>query len=164
LVALARILPTLEPAAQLTLGWTHPISSSFAFSLLGGPRLSSTSRVSDDQGNVDLAFYGATVAACASAWLQLDGWLASGCVALEPGVLAAHGRDTRNPHEKNRGWFALGPGVGVAWAAASPLVLEAALELQMPLVRDRFVLGGETVFRPPSAGLRAGLGVGVRLW
>jgi hypothetical protein len=95
--------------------------------------------------------------------LQHDTWRASGCLALEPGLLAAHGSDTRNARDENRAWFALGPGLGLAWAGAAPLVVDAGVELQIPLVRDRFKLGAETVFRPPSVGLRAGIGVGVRL-
>jgi hypothetical protein len=163
-LALSGVTPGLQPGGQVLLTWSVPLAPPFAFALRAGARLSAQGRAEDTQGAAELELLSGLVAGCGGARLAHDAWAAWGCLALEPGRLSARGRDTRNPRDANRGWFAFGPGLVLQWTGATPLVVEAEAELQVPLVRDRFLLGRETVYRAPRIGVRAGIGVGVRLW
>jgi hypothetical protein len=163
-MALSGAAPDVQPAGQLGLSWTGVPSGSLLLALRVGGRLGLGARIEHAQGVAELDFVAVAVAGCAGLHFARGALAALGCGVLEPGQLSGRGRDTLNAREEPQLWLALGPAAVLAWSPVSPLVVEAGVELQIPLLRDRFLLADETVYRVPPVALRAGIGVGVRLW
>jgi hypothetical protein len=82
------------------------------------------------------------------------------CMAGEYGFLRAAGSNTDNPRSVVRPWWGAGMEARLSWRFAGAFSAEAALGALVAIDRDRFVIGGDTLFEIPLWVGRALLGVG----
>jgi hypothetical protein len=87
------------------------------------------------------------------------------CLGVELGSMRAAGFGVDDGRSPRSLWAALTPGLAVLVVPRPWLALGAWLDVPVGLVRPRFVVGdgGGEVWRAGAAGLRAGLGVEVRI-
>ena len=85
------------------------------------------------------------------------------CAGVEAGQLRGEGRSLPTVSAARFAHVALRVGQGIAWAPIDRLALGLDLELSAPLTRAAFVVDGTTVQRTAAVGVRALVGLELRL-
>jgi len=155
------VLPRVQPFPELALGLEQGSPGVVFWSVHAAFRISPDQTRHFDQGVVAFGWWTGLSAVCLGA--RDSGLSASGCAAVEVGVLSADASDTARPRNERRAWVALGPGLTFGYDVTPALRLSLRAEVLTPLARYRLELPqGTAVHEPSGLGLRAGLGVG--LW
>jgi len=158
------VLPALAPGVELSAAHALQLHGWPELALRAGFRIAPDASETLAQGVTTFGWWSGLAALCsgvrndsgaASLWL---------CFAGEIGRLSARGTDTLNARDDPRSWAAIGPHAELQWEVLPPLMIRAGAGGFFPLVRDRFLLAGQMVHRPPRLGVRVDLGVGVRIW
>ncbi|KYF99342.1 hypothetical protein BE20_31765 [Sorangium cellulosum] len=120
---------------------------------------SSSGRIAGQTAGADFRLWFLEVDACARALGRPLGVYV--CALGRQHWLLARGRDVDEPFTRTAPIFAAGLGALLEWRVAAPLKVEGALHALVPLQRPRFVVENleGTVYRPPTAGLSARLGL-----
>jgi hypothetical protein len=163
-LALSGVLPDAAPGFALFAAYAVEPRRWPELALRAGFGITPAADEEHPEGVARFSFWSALLALCSGVRDARDTaslWL---CAAGEVGRLAASGRRTLDPQDEDRSWAALGPAVLAQWEPLRPLVLQAGAGAAFALVRDRFLLGNDTVHRAPRLGVRADLGVGIRIW
>lgn len=86
------------------------------------------------------------------------------CVGVEAGVLRAQGiGSTPNPRDAGQPWLAVAIGPGVRWVPHRRVALGVEVDLLAALLRGGFTIGDEVAQRHAPVGMRALMGVELRL-
>ena len=156
------VLPRVQPVPELSLGLEQGPPGILFWSVHAAFRISPDQTRHFDQGVVAFGWWTGLSAVCLGA--RDSGLSASGCAAVEVGVLSADASDTARPRNERRAWVALGPGLTFGYDVTPALRLSLRAEVLTPLARYRLELpSGSAVHEPAALGLRAGLGAGLRL-
>ena len=111
-----------------------------------------------------LGFVGAGLLACTPLFREATGWLSSrACLGWELGQLTGEGKGVARPERGRTFWSAPRADIAGRLAlAGTPWGVRMALAAEVPLERDDFTLGPDTVVhRPAPIVVRAALGVDV---
>lgn len=163
-LALTGQSPHTVPGGELAAAFEAPLSERFELVFQGGARVSAPDTTERTEGNASFKWWAITASVCPAMRTASGSAFVAACAAAEQGELEATGSDTRNPRSATRSWTSLGPGITALWTAMPPLFATASIDAIFPLRRDRFVLGTEDIHEVPNVALRAGIGVGVRIW
>lgn len=83
------------------------------------------------------------------------------CAGMELGVLAGQGHGVARSYQTRSTWLAATGGAVLELPLASSTFLALTAEVAAPLIKDTFVLAGETLFAvKPSGGISVSLGAG----
>jgi hypothetical protein len=156
--------PRVAPGGELSGALELEGGPSFRFLTRLGVRLTLPTTISNDEGTATFKWWAAFVALCPGLASNGEAVLYAICATVEQGLVNAAGTDTRNPRTSSTSWTGLGPGLVFAWAVLPPLYVLATVDGIFPLGRDRFVIGSEQIHEVPSVAIRAGAGLGVRIW
>lgn len=120
-------------------------------------------RIESTDGNGSLSLWLARLELCPLRVFPIRSLALSACVPVDAGRLSANGRAVTPSKQVARPWLSLGTAGRVEWEVFEMWVLEAAGELSVPVVRDRFYVGtGTTLHRAPAVAGAGSLGIGVR--
>jgi hypothetical protein len=119
--------------------------------------------VTVQQGAADFTWWTGRLETCPLRFSPVLRFALSACVPFDAGALQAEGRGVSPSRRLTRPWLSIGAAGRVEWQVLEVLVLEAAAELLVPIVRDRFFVGTDaTLHRAPAVAAGATVGIGVR--
>lgn len=157
-----RVAPHVRPGLGLTLALSALTRAGPRLAVQLGLRATLPDRLNNADGSARFSWFAAAPALC------LEGperrLRAFACAVAELGMLRASGRASESAHAYTRFWGALGPAAGAALSVHPRVGLRLSGELLGILVRDRFSLAGQRVFRVPRLAFRAELGIWVTFW
>lgn len=163
-LALTGVLPDAAPGFALVAAYALQPRGWPELAVRGGFAVAPAATETYVEGVVTFNWWTALLALCSGLRDTADTtslWL---CAASELGRLTASAEQTSDARAEDRSWATLGPALLVQWEPVPPLVLQAGASVPFALVRDRFLLGDDVVHTANRLGVRADLGVGVRIW
>lgn len=148
---------------EIALELRHPTSTPAArasFSYAG------RSSYETQEGSSDFRWLGTRVEACFWALALAPDFAVEPWIGFEAGAIGTTGRTANGSASHWRGWAAPDATLRMRWIVAEPVALSLAAGGVIPLVRDSFYLqsSGQTVFRPPGVGVRAGIEASLHFW
>ena len=148
----------VRPFVQLARERSAPFSYAF--------RLSATRMhavVVASEGGAELTLWAARAEACPLHFPLGSRVRVAPCLALELGQLQAEGNRVSPTRNVDRPWLAPGALARLEVALLDLLVVEAALDAAVPVLRDRFFVNADTtVYRTRAISLAASLGLALR--
>jgi len=161
LTAAALVVSGVAPIARPAAGASAALGVGHV-SLRAGVRVALPHTARSDEGAGRFGWWSATAALCAGSAAPTRRVGGALCAAAEVGQLHAEGDDTQAPRRARRTWTAVGPRAQLYVRVLGPLIVQPAVELVVPIARDRFEVGASLLHRVPSLTFRAELALGVR--